>query len=365
MVELDKLKIFNSFITVVRLIKGVRNDLTGEIDAIKSKNSVGINDETESTESVWSSSKVKQFVTNTVNAVIGGADENSDTLAELAEAIKAKAATTEGLLSVNAKQELTDEQKITALENLGITKEFLVKLLVNDTDISDANLWSSRKVDTLVQERIESVVTGELATDEELEAALANVYSVPAPEKSGQLLVTVLEGDEVVAKWIDQPKDKEEDTVTQPIEESPELVAEPEPETPVESAEPVVEPSTPDKTTEPTDGDADSEATPDDDAPSDEEQVAPAEPTNETEETPVDGENTSGPATEPTTGTESDTEEVPPADNGETEDAVAEEENTSPAEEKSEPTVGEEIVTDENEIIKEALTPPEGDTANS
>lgn len=343
MVELDKLKIFNSFITVVRLLKGVRNDLTNEIDDIKSKNSVGINDETESTESVWSSSKVKQFVTNTVNAVIGGADENSDTLAELAEAIKAKAVTTEGLLSVNAKQELSDEQKITALENLGITKEFLVKLLVDDKEISDANLWSSRKVDTLVQERIETVVTGELATDEELEAALANVYSVPAPEKSGQLLVTVLEGDEVVAKWVDQPKDKEEVTVTQPV----------------------VEPSTPDETTEPTDGDAESETTPDDETPPAEEQVAPAVPTNEAEETPVEGENTSAPAAEPTTGTESNTEEVPPADNGEAEDAVAEEENTSPAEEAAEPTVGEEIVTDENEIIKEALTPPEDDTANS
>lgn len=209
MLTLDKVAIINSFTRVVQIIKSVRTEALVEIDKLKHKVdnqalSV-IDDEAAGPEATWSAAKIKNYVAEQVAAILGGADEDSDTLKEIADQLKASAANTTDLVSVTGPQEFTAEQKAQVLANLGINKEFLLGLLVNDEETDAQTLWSSRKIDTQIKEAKLVFDADEVVTDDELETILANIATVPAPVKAGQVLVTIQTDNGLVLQWQDAP----------------------------------------------------------------------------------------------------------------------------------------------------------------
>lgn len=241
MLTLDKVAIINSFTRVVQIIKSVRTEALVEIDKLKHKVdnqalSV-IDDEAAGPEATWSAAKIKNYVAEQVAAILGGADEDSDTLKEIADQLKASAAKTTDLVSVTGPQEFTAEQKAQVLANLGVNKEFLLGLLVNDEETDAQTLWSSRKIDTQIKEAKLVFDADEVVTDDELETILANIATVPAPVKAGQVLVTIQTDNGLVLQWQDAPA---------PAETSSPTVEPTNPDTPVDGTEGTPEVENPD-----------------------------------------------------------------------------------------------------------------------
>lgn len=259
MLTLDKVAIINSFIRVVQIIKSVRTETLVEIDKLKHKvdnQALGvIDDEAAGPEATWSAAKIKNYVAEQVAAILGGADEDSDTLKEIADQLKASAAKTTDLVSVTGPQEFTAEQKAQVLANLGINKEFLIGLLVNDEETDAQTLWSSRKVDTQIKEAKLVFDADEVVTDDELESILANIATVPAPTKAGQVLVTIQTDNGLVLQWQDAPAPAETSSTTEeptnpeapadgtegtPAEETPDVVDDEDPDVTVTDPAPAI-----------------------------------------------------------------------------------------------------------------------------
>lgn len=92
------------------------NEVQGLIPTVASF----LDDNALSTAKSWSSSKINSQITAAIQALLGGASGNSDTLKELADQITALAQADNGLLSFAAVQTLTVGQKQTGCGNLGI-----------------------------------------------------------------------------------------------------------------------------------------------------------------------------------------------------------------------------------------------------
>lgn len=223
MLTSDKIAIINSFTRVVQIIKSVRTETLVEIDKLKYKIDNHplkvINDEVVGPKTTWSSNKIKNYVAEQLAVILGDLDKDNGIVKDIADQLKATAANTTGLVSVSGPQEFTAEQKAQVLTNLGINKELLLSLLVNDEETDIQILWSSRKIDEQIKEAKLMLDADRVVTDSELETILANSATVPAPVKAGQVLATIQTDNGLVLQWQDAPAPAE---TSPPVENSDE-----------------------------------------------------------------------------------------------------------------------------------------------
>lgn len=223
MLTSDKIAIINSFTRVVQIIKSVRTEALVEIDKLKYKIDNQplkvIDDEAVGPKTTWSASKIKNYVAEQLAVILGDLDKDNGIVKDIADQLKATAANTTGLVSVSGPQEFTAEQKAQVLTNLGINKELLLSLLVNDEETDIQILWSSRKIDEQIKEAKLMLDADRVVTDSELETILANSATVPAPVKAGQVLATIQTDNGLVLQWQDAPAPAE---TSSPVENSDE-----------------------------------------------------------------------------------------------------------------------------------------------
>lgn len=204
---LDKVTIINMFVKVVQLIKGVRKELTTELDALRRTNTVGgaIDDENiDSLDTTLSAKKIKDYVNEQIAELLKGEDAREEVINGVLDNLKAKVADTEGLLSVKTAQKLTDDEKLQALQNLGITKEFLVKMLVNDeSTLGSDNVLSAKKVSDLISDAQLGAFSEDVVTEAEFDELMSANSLVPKPSKAGQILRTVDREGVVTLVWED------------------------------------------------------------------------------------------------------------------------------------------------------------------
>ncbi len=130
----------NGFIRTVELIKLVRDntkasmgdlttlnttDKTSLINAINEiltmiNNKSSIDDSQKTTSNTWSASKIDTYITSEINKLIGGADDNNDTLKELADKITALVQADNGLLSFAQTQTLSETEQAKGQANLNV-----------------------------------------------------------------------------------------------------------------------------------------------------------------------------------------------------------------------------------------------------
>ena len=91
------------------------NELKSAID-----NKSAINDSQTTTANTWSATKISNEITQAITDLIGGADESSDKLKDLADKIAALAQADNGLVSANQVQPFTESQKLQARSNIDV-----------------------------------------------------------------------------------------------------------------------------------------------------------------------------------------------------------------------------------------------------
>lgn len=97
------------------------NEVKAAVDGIQLPETVQIDDATAAGDKVYSSTKVEELVANAIQGLIDGADEENNTLAEVAAKITALMQADEGLLSFKAPQSLEPTEQAQVLANLGLT----------------------------------------------------------------------------------------------------------------------------------------------------------------------------------------------------------------------------------------------------
>lgn len=230
MLNIDKITIINSFIQVVKLIKGVRNELSTDIDNLKqaTKESSEIDDtNVDSLTTTFSAKKIKEFINDKINEFLQEDEERDAAIEGLLKQMTTKVATTEGLLSIDSQQTLTDEQKAQVLANLGINKSTLIKMLVDDESVIDSNnLLSAKKVSDMISDYVTKLDSDEVFTDAEFEEYLQANAFVPKPNKPGQVLRARLVDGKLSIVWEDEvatppatPTTGNTDTVSTPAPE--------------------------------------------------------------------------------------------------------------------------------------------------
>lgn len=98
-----------NIVAALEEVKGLIPTLSSVIDDAKTQNTT-----------TWSSTKIQAQITAAITALISGAPEAQNTLGELAAQITALSQTDAGLLSFDAAQTLTADQKLQGCNNLGI-----------------------------------------------------------------------------------------------------------------------------------------------------------------------------------------------------------------------------------------------------
>ena len=101
------------------------NELKSAID-----NKSAINDSKTTTANTWSATKISNEITQAITDLIGGADESSDKLKDLADKIAALTQADNGLVSANQVQPFTESQKLQARSNIDVYSK---------TEIGDIN----------------------------------------------------------------------------------------------------------------------------------------------------------------------------------------------------------------------------------
>ncbi len=96
------------------LVKAI-NEIKQNID-----NKSSIDDSQKTTSNTWSASKIDTYITSEINKLIGGADENNDSLKELADKITALVQADNGLLSFAQTQTLSETEQAKGQANLNI-----------------------------------------------------------------------------------------------------------------------------------------------------------------------------------------------------------------------------------------------------
>jgi hypothetical protein len=91
------------------------NELKSTID-----NETSINDSQVTMTNTWSATKISNEITQAITDLIGGADESSDKLKDLADNIAALAQTDNGLVSASQSQAFTESQKLQARSNIDV-----------------------------------------------------------------------------------------------------------------------------------------------------------------------------------------------------------------------------------------------------
>ena len=134
-----------------------------------------------------SSHAIQAKINAAVAGILGGVDEDNDTLKELADALAAQAAASAGLLALNTAQELTDEQKQRGRDNLG-----LGALATKDTQIDDlkesgevGTAWSSAKTKEYVDTKVAAINIDLLQTKADFAAQIAAKWSALQATQAG------------------------------------------------------------------------------------------------------------------------------------------------------------------------------------
>lgn len=209
----------NAFLTIVDIVKHLRQDPdkqtqqppattddsaqaspspTGGLGGIVTSKKV-IDDDNEHTKTTWSSTKVKAFVTEkiseAVNTIIGNADEANNTLGEIAQNVANLVKTDAGLLSFKTRQDLTEDDATLARSNLKLGK--LAKLDTVVDDVSEQSTDASWSVTKSKQNKdeLKSSIT-------DIEELLQRKVIFDKPTASNQVLFSVLEGSDIVMKWM-------------------------------------------------------------------------------------------------------------------------------------------------------------------
>ena len=123
--------------------------------------------------SLWSSTKVQAVITAAVNQattdILGGADENNDTLAELAARVTQAMQLDQGILTTSTLQNFDTETKARGRTNLGLGAIATKDTEINDSATASTTTWSSTK--------IESVLTAMMTTSKDFTAAIDQVFA--------------------------------------------------------------------------------------------------------------------------------------------------------------------------------------------
>lgn len=149
-----------------------------EVHAIATAAAVIDDDEIKLTHTL-SSHAIEAKINSAVAGILGGVDEDNDTLKELADALAVQAAAAAGLLAINSSQELSEEQKRTGRNNLG-----LGALATKDTQINDlaeagetTTTWSSAKTKEYVDAKVAAINVDLLQTQADFAAQIAAKWS--------------------------------------------------------------------------------------------------------------------------------------------------------------------------------------------
>ena len=123
--------------------------------------------------SLWSSAKVQAAITDAVNQattdILGGADENNDTLAELAARVTQAMQLDQGILTTSVLQNFESEAKARGRTNLGLGAIATKDTEIDDSTTASTTTWSSTK--------IESVLTAMMTTSKDFATAIDQVFA--------------------------------------------------------------------------------------------------------------------------------------------------------------------------------------------
>ena len=123
--------------------------------------------------SLWSSAKVQAAITDAVNQattdILGGADENNDTLAELAARVTQAMQLDQGILTTSVLQNFESEAKARGRTNLGLGAIATKDTEIDDSTTASTTTWSSTK--------IESVLTAMMTTSKDFTTAIDQVFA--------------------------------------------------------------------------------------------------------------------------------------------------------------------------------------------
>ena len=123
--------------------------------------------------SLWSSAKVQAAITAAVNQattdILGGADENNDTLAELAARVTQAMQLDQGILTTSTLQNFDTEAKARGRTNLGLGAIATKDTEINDSATAGTTTWSSTK--------IQAVLTIMMTTNKDFTAAIDQVFA--------------------------------------------------------------------------------------------------------------------------------------------------------------------------------------------
>lgn len=123
--------------------------------------------------SLWSSAKVQAAITAAVNQattdILGGADENNDTLAELAARVTQAMQLDQGILTTSTLQNFDTEAKARGRTNLGLGAIATKNTEIDDSTTASTTTWSSTK--------IESVLTEMMTTSKDFTTAIDQVFA--------------------------------------------------------------------------------------------------------------------------------------------------------------------------------------------
>ena len=123
--------------------------------------------------SLWSSAKVQAAITAAVNQattdILGGADENNDTLAELAASVTQAMQLDQGILTTSTLQNFDSEAKARGRTNLGLGAIATKNTEIDDSTTASTTTWSSTK--------IESVLTEMMTTSKDFTTAIDQVFA--------------------------------------------------------------------------------------------------------------------------------------------------------------------------------------------
>ena len=107
---------------LTKLSTADKTSLVNALNELKSAigNKSAINDSQTTTANTWSATKISNEITQAITDLIGGADESSDKLKDLADKIAALAQTDNSLVSASQSQAFTEQQKAQARTNIGV-----------------------------------------------------------------------------------------------------------------------------------------------------------------------------------------------------------------------------------------------------
>lgn len=99
---------------------------------------------------LWTATKINAILNTTVNTAVtnllGGADENNDTLKEIADRVTQAMQLDKGILTTTTSQAFSESAKAIGRANLGLGKLATKDTEINDSEVTETNTWSAKKI---------------------------------------------------------------------------------------------------------------------------------------------------------------------------------------------------------------------------